>query len=962
MFLLDDLPVNDDINQGYALILPNADMIDTVALQTQTYSVENGAAASLQTSFSTKSGSNKFHGDADYTYASKNIGAAYNVNNKFNTVGGVTYGTPYSTPPLFKQNQVLGSIGGPIIKDKTFFFFSIQRQDADVGGYTTAPETWDPAFITWAHTTFPNSGTATGAFLAPNTRDLGTPTQVLASATANVCGTPATENTPSGPVTYTLPCDMAVYDTGLNMKQAQPFNGTQWFARVDQTFRDGKDRIYAGFERIGQNLGYLADRPLLDGSSPSTTKYASLNWIHVFSPRLLNELHGGNLRGIGGTKLNNGVAGSWPVPGPGGLDTAIGYAYITPFGNVPYAPYTNLEHEYNLRDTVSYTWRNHTIRGGYEWAREDYLENVQWYGRGGFAYFGLGSTIDWISNTLDFSGGLWTISGLTGTYSPQIYGASVLHNGAWADDTWKVRPNLTITAGLRYDNFGNPERYSSSSPFSPLYPGAGSTFQAQALNTTTHVSANAFTGSQDDNWQPRVGFAYTPFNNKPLTVHGGFGLYENALTPSQIATNLPTQPPTRISLGWYRPLDWGDFTTTSAPWGHTFGTGTVGGSFPVYGSAPNGEIYSCPAKTYTLSCLYQVNLNGFAPDVKPEKFLLYSLGIDYELPGHAVAGIGYSGSHGYDLVVGAVGAGPNGVNNADWNLVPGDTTYGNPLWGQLRYTVNGGTDSNFNALILTLKQHYKGFSYQANYNWERSLQWAPTYNDSQDSQTAFWPGIYAAKTYYGPTASDITNSFSFGGGYEVPKLHTDNHILQEAVSGWRISTITVAQSGTPFSVGNTLGGSGNSSSEGGSYAYDNGIYLSGTSGGTPQFPTYQAGLRRKGFDRKAVSESGVFTAADFTNPPGVGSGPVLSQQGANTFRNPGYFNVNMGIAKAFAFPWLGHESSKLTLRGDFINLLNRTNWDPIVNDIQTTGSSSNFGFSSGTNNKRYVQLGSRFEF
>jgi len=347
--------------------------------------------------------------------------------------------------------------------------------------------------------------------------------------------------------------------------------------------------------------------------------------------------------------------------------------------------------------------------------------------------------------------------------------------------------------------------------------------------------------------------------------------------------------------------------------------------------------------------------------VKPEKFLLYSFGVEQQLPGHAVAGVGYSGSHGYDLIVGAVGAGPNGVGNADWNLVPGSATYGNQLWGQLRYTVNGGTSSNFNALILTLKQNYKGLSYQANYNWERANQWAPTYNDSAVGQTAFWPGVYAAKTYYGPSSIDIANSFSIGGAYEVPKISSERHYVNQ-LSGWRISTITVAQSGTPFSVGNALGGGGGASSVGGSYANDNGIYLDGGAGGTPQFPTYKTGLPRKGFSRTQVSKTGVFTAADFSNPAGVGSGPVLSQQGANSFRNPGYFNINASLAKTYAVPWFAGESSRFTMRADFINLLNRTNWGPITTDIQTTGSTSYFGFSSYTMNKRYLQFGGRFEF
>ena len=104
-----------------------------------------------------------------------------------------------------------------------------------------------------------------------------------------------------------------------------------------------------------------------------------------------------------------------------------------------------------------------------------------------------------------------------------------------------------------------------------------------------------------------------------MTIHGGIGLYENALTPSQVASNLPTQPPSRISLSLNNPFGYGDFTTAAAPWGQTYDNQLP---FPVYGQDPSGNVYSCPAKTDTPNCIYSVNLNGFEPNVKPEKFLL----------------------------------------------------------------------------------------------------------------------------------------------------------------------------------------------------------------------------------------------------------------------------------------------------------------------------------------------------
>jgi hypothetical protein len=941
LYLIDDLPVGDDITQGNAMILPNSDMIDQVTLQTQTFSVENGTSASLQIGFSTKSGTNKFHGSADYSYAGKNLAAANNLTNTFPTVAGVMIPTPTKTDPEFHQNQILASLGGPIIKDKTFFFGSVEKQLAGIGQAGAAnTQEWDPAFVAWALTAFPDSGFPKALTFAPNTRDYGGKVATAQDVVPTTCGT--TQTVQADPtLSFNIPCDTPMYDSGLLFNQSQPFNGIQWNVRLDQSFREGKERIYVMYERIDQTLGNLAERPVLDGVTPSQNKYFSVNYVHLFSQSLLNELHAGNLRSINGNQLGNPAAAGIPYY-PQGLDTTNSFAFMQPVGAEPFAAQTNWEHTYALRDTLSYTLHNHTVRGGYQFSREDYFQDSSGiYSRPFYPFF-FTDVFSWISNSTPVGYNLYTIGG-NGLFTPQYYGATVIYNGLWADDTWKVRPNLTITAGLRYDDFGNPKPYSKSGQFSPLFPGTGSTFNEQALGTTTHVAKHAFTDSQSVNFMPRAGFAYTPLKGRHLFVHGGIGLYENVLTPYQIANNLPTQPPERISLYTTSKLPFGDLKTATAPYGYNYG------SFPVFGTDPSGNIYSDAAHT----SVYSANLNGFAPDIKPEKYLNWSLGVEQQLIANIVAGVAYSGGHGYDLVTGASAA--NGGGNVDFNLTPGSPTLRPTTeWGQLNYGRNV-LSSNYNALILTLRQHYKGLSYQANYNWSRALQWAPTFIDSTSGNKYVWPGAYDPKVYYGPSEFDVTNSFSLGGSYEVPKFSSGNYVMNQAVSGWRISTIIVAQTGTPFTVGHT-GYQINGTSV--DYQNDGSNNFDGNGGGTPLFPTYKAGLPRKGFSRKAVSLTGAFTAADFTDPVGLGTVTVHSQQGANTFRNPGYFTVNGGFSKAFRIPHFFNEDAKFILRGDFINLLNRTNWQAIDNDI----ADGPFGYSKNANQKRYLQLGGRFEF
>jgi Carboxypeptidase regulatory-like domain/TonB-dependent Receptor Plug Domain len=951
LYLIDDLPVSDAQVQGQALILPNSDMISEVSLQTQTYSVENGTAGSLQVAFTTKSGTNKYHGAVDYGYASQDIGSAYPVE----------FGAPpYGSKPPFHQNLLLASFGGPIIKDRTFLFGSVAKQDADIVSNSPANPFFTPQFVAWANTAFPNAGPAKGLAFAPNTRDFGGTTTLASTYFPSTCGTlqtvPATVGNDS-PLTYNLPCDTPVFTTGATFDQNQPFNGIQWNVRIDQDFRDGKERLYGMYERIDQKFGILSDRPALDADAPGQNKYFSVNYVHIFDPNMVNEAHFGNLRVINGTSLGEPQAASIPYL-PITVFTDLNFTFTFPFGATPFAAQTNKQHTYAFRDTLNYTLHRHALRIGYQYYRGDvFQDSSQIYSRP-FVPFYFTDSISWISNTVAAGFNLYTIGG-NGSFVPQYYGASSTFNGIFAEDTWRVTDNLTLTYGLRYDDFGNPSPYGGGGVFVPLFPGTGSTFQEQAINTYTKVASRAFPGPMDANFAPRAGFAYSPSKDKSLLLRGGIGLYYNALTPFQIAGNLPTQPPNRISLYTTGIVPYGDFKTATAPFGYNYASVVPG----TYGVAPNGNIYSNPEHT----AVYSANINGFAPHISPDRILSYSFGLEHQLPAHLVLGINYAGSYGFNLLY---GGGSVGGSNVDYNLQVGSPTM-RPVpaggaateWGQVNYGVNG-LSSNYNALIVTLRQTYKGFSYQANYNWSRTLTYAPVESDNSNGTTYYlWKAAYDPKDNdYGRASFDVPNSFSFGGQYQVPNFG-ENRYVSGALANWRIGTLIVAQSGTPFSV----------LEPGTDYQYD-GSPMDGSGNETPALPTYN-GVQRSGFSR-AKAITGEFASAIasntlicsnsatclFSDPPGTGTQPVNQQQGINTFRNLGFFNVNLSVSKGFSIPVPHFDGGmKLYLRGEAINLLNRTNYGPFGNDITNTSTGA-VGSVTTANTKRYLQIGGRLEF
>lgn len=918
LYLIDDLPVMSTTSRGAVTILPNPDMIDQVALQSQTFSVENGQSSSIQTAFTTKSGANTFHGAADFTYTGQFLTAKQEF---------------VATAVAFHRQNVIGSLGGPIWKDRSFFFGSFQvLRSAGAGG---GLDTWiAPEAAAWASTAFPSANGPKMLLLAPPTRVYnGVPelasslypyTPASGSAAASGCGTAATSY---------LPCNLPVLYNGETV-QNNPYNGTQWNVRLDQLFRGGKDRLYGQYIHLDQNQGYLSDRGFFDGNTRSDNWYWSVNYVRVFSPKLINEAHFGAARSWSSGQQDNFAAYSSPVfP----LIFSGGTIQTTFEGDI------SREHTYNVRDTVSWNPGAHSFRFGYQFFRGDSVtDDSALYARPYIPLFT--DPLTFFQDTPLGVVGYYSIGG-NGKYIPQIYGSKVSWNSIFAEDQWKVRPNLTLSLGLRYDNFGNPSKYGANAGnFYPLFLGSGSALVDRVVGVSTKLSGNAFASSQNFNFQPRAGFAWTPDRDRRMLIHGGIGLYEDSVAPSDVAVNLPTNPPNRITFtpsifnpalkGFLDPLPYGDFKTTTAPFGINYPP------VPTYGTDPFGNVYSNPQQT----TVYSSGLNGYDRSLKPQKVLKYSLGTDLQGPAQMVYSIAYIGSYAYDLYYGG-----------DWNLLPGDLIINNGTqmrrtseWGQIEYSTNGLT-SNYSGLLFAVRENYKSLFWQASYTWSHALQDAPNAGQANGSTKQLFAEVYAPKQYYGSSAFDRTNVFSLAGGYEIPHL-SSHALINQTLSSWRLGTIITAQSGTPFTVVNTNSYNPPTASAplGGGYMAD------GTNFGIPTYNGHHHG----GWTR-SQARTGVFNiVTDFSAPANFTVTPHEGNQGASTFRNPGYFTVDANVSKGFKFPWFRGEQATFLLRGEASNLLNRANLGPLGNDTNA----QYFGQSSTGGYPRFLQIGGRFEF
>uniref|UniRef100_E6QIR2 TonB-dependent transporter Oar-like beta-barrel domain-containing protein n=1 Tax=mine drainage metagenome TaxID=410659 RepID=E6QIR2_9ZZZZ len=915
LYLFDFIPLNTEMGgysdtngtghgPGSIPIIPTPDMLQEIALDSTTFSVENGFSSGLQVSMTTKSGSNKFHGDADYTYT----GEPYAAIAPFETT---------QTP--FRRQYVSGALGGPIWRDRTFFFGSYFNQNTATSGgglsYFPAPE-----FISWAQTNYPKSMGINDGF-APNpasratnirTTQLGSDSGLLAPRPVDpgpACGT-------TGGPYPALPCDLPVQDEGAFAAPSTQ-SGAEYDFRIDHTMREGKDRLYASFLRFDQFANAAKIIPTLDGQLPSTGYYLAGNYTHQFTPSLLNQLSVGQTRTVFSFGPTPHSESQLLLPFQFGCFCSAQMNTVFEF--------TYAGHQTYARDAVSWVKGQHNMNFGFQLSyNNETSDNSIVYARP-FLQSNIG-IYDFLRDITNFEL-IYTLSAQNGKFIPQFFGAQTTRLGAYAQDSWKVTSNLVLNYGLRWDDYGNPTVYGTNAePFSNVILGPGSTLQQQVAGAGSFSVKNPYSSARWANFNPRGSFAYTlPKSRHNLVAHGGIGLYEDDLNLNQLVNNIPTQPPTRLSLTLMNNA-WGGANTAIQPV-TSFGTTTVQGP-------PGGNPYGFQFPVITINGFNAKgapldpngnpvigSLNGVYQNLQPQKSLIYNLGFEQEMPAHLVFGLMYSGSHGYDQLV------QTDVNTyAGLDSSPNNQRY-NTDFSQINLFRNDGV-SNYNALIATARQTVGSLTYQASYTWGHALA-DPTENlvDQQNIGAQYTNANY-----------DIRNRFSLLQVYEVP-AHYSSWLMNEALGGWSVSNTVVAQSGSPFTASTTT----DYNQDG--INYDIPLYL----GTKRNFSNSDA-------RKSALTGTSVFgnNATAFTAPPGITEGGR-----ENTFYGPGYFDIDTGVNKKFQLPWLFGEKATLALRAEASNTLNHTNF---TNPNAAYNNGGSFGLVTGAYQHRIIQIGSRLQF
>ena len=976
VYLLDRIPITSTENTGALNMVPNPDMLSEIALQTTTFSVENGATSSLQVDMTSQSGSDKYHGDFDVNYTSK----PFEANPDFSA--GVS---------PFHRKYFMGSIGGPVIRNHTFFFGSIERVDnltasgaqatamsaAGIGAWTTAqykapPAGWNTAGASYAKLfTFAPSGLVNQTTSSTADNYYPNPAYDGGSTKGNKFGVMC-----NNPSSFNLPCSTVVSVQGL-FNQSPGITGQQYNLRFDNSFNQDKDRVYVGYFGVQQNSAYIDPRPAFNTTTPSQSYFFSTGYSHIFTGTLTNQFNAGLNRFWGGGVANPNYA-IFPHGTYFGFLSDNGGFFGGPqqSPDSPYIGADSKEHVLALRDYVNWLKGKHSFRFGFQSNIRNYWQNSSaQYSRP----YGM-----WFSDILEMMQGepdeysLYTIGacGLSaagancaagaGKWISQVYGAQQTQFAGYAQDDWKIKPNLMVTLGIRWDDFGNPGEYGDSAvQYANTFLGSGSTLLSQVAGVNGKVVSQAFTSGQTWNFLPRAAFSWEPGIADKLVVRGGIGIYQDAINLNQITANLPTSTPIRLTLTLHDnaepyggcffcgPSQW---TGTSAVAGEpnpTAITGTQGTAapygipypaIPVTGQLANG------LSTGPGGMVYSANLYGVNPTLKPQSTLIWNFGLEQELPHSIVVGATYTGSNSYNQFYQS-----NAYNNPPGSSLatsaPGYVAPPAPAVGTVQLIENG-LKSNYNALILTAQQRKGSFSWQSSYLWSHALGEQP-----------FNPYLAYG---YGNLATDVKNRFTLSGAYEVAGF--DRGALRAVTHGWTLGAVVIAQEGTPFTV-YTSQDVPNDGDKDGEIDLPNVVFQS------------SGQLKYGGFSRSAyIQTTGVFGGAcggagssgnlyDPKNYPNCPFQTVTTpnaktlegNEAINAFRNPGYQDVDLNLQKKTELPWFGDQKCNLILRVEALNALNRANLEGFGSSV-IIGSATDFGQVQGAQNPRIIQIGARFEF
>jgi hypothetical protein len=590
----------------------------------------------------------------------------------------------------------------------------------------------------------------------------------------------------------------------------------------------------------------------------------------------------------------------------------------------------------NFKDTVTKVYKSHNLRFGGQYTRLAYLDSATWAASANYTF---NNYWDFL-NDAPISESVSGANPLTGVPTDSRKDDRQYIPSFFVQDDWKVRPNLTVNLGLRWDFFAGMTEKNGNNPRLNLGFGAN-TFTSLAIKLK-QPQVDASKG----NFGPQVGFAWSPAQQAgKFVVRGGVGLGFNGLEEA-ITTNTRFDPP---------------FNTNGS---------NFTGSQIIYGTCSNIYEYGClPANPALISGFNAANLpvsgnvglTGIDPKLPTSYVVRYSLEGQYDLGHEWVVTVGYSGSTGRHLPVQY-----NLYNKYASQILSGLVAF-NPIVNSIDWYEDTGI-SNYSAFLVEGRHQFAHtFEADVQYRWGHSSDNGSGPYSEPDYQ--FLPGYN-----FGTSDFDARHMFKMFGVWS-PVIFHNNNLAEKLVGGWTVSPIFNYHTGFPFNP--TFGGIGCTQDSNGNnidvfYAQSGDCNLRpskylGGAGDSNKTSAFQAkpGTPGPNFSRGGqayFAAPGVTYSTPWIGqaPGAPGALPGTPGTARNAFEGPDYSDLDMALTKSFGLPTMKvlGEGGRIEIRANAFNLFNKIN----LANIDTNITDNSFGRAQNALGARTIEGEFHFKF
>ncbi|HXJ41205.1 MAG TPA: TonB-dependent receptor [Bryobacteraceae bacterium] len=868
-FMIDGMENNDISVAGQAFQITLPDMVQETNVQTTNFDAEFGRAGGAVVNVITKSGTNGFHGTASWLLDVTNDDAITNTQ-------GLDPAVTQRGKPLPGTEDIwAGTFGGRIKKDRTFFFAGYQDDRQHSAGSSTASAPSAAGYAT-LNALFP-----TGV----NPR-VDIYRQVLAGTTATsqfadvalASGRPAVQ-----------------FGTAI-IGYSNLIKDRIWSIKIDHRLGE-KDQLSGRYSN-DDNPSFPASvsYPGMNTNYTSKTKNTVVNETHVFTPRITNELRLGYNRidYLFPNDSTNPLGQTLPTYTIAGLPASN----ISTIGVSSSFPQGRLANNYTLQDTVSIVAGRHTIRGGFDFLDQRSRQFAPFPVRGGYSYAASTGFTGFANFVDDFGGSSGSASR---TFGSNVYYPALFRQSYFVSDRWRMSQDLTLTLGVRYENFGN----AINSLRTPAYTGL---FNVNPATLDGPWNKPNSVKPDNNNFAPSLGLAWSPTSargllgklvgEKKTVVRAGYSIGYDSFY-NNIASNAATSSPNINAAN----------TVSTVSTANPRGLPNLSANLPQPGPLT-------PASSQTLASGNLVN----------PYYQKWSFGIQREAPQKLLFDLSYVGTKGTKLymtedlnpvVPASMSILPSGFTSLSQLQAAAGINTGrlDPLQGSRQIRTNGGS-SYFHSFQFEAKRRFADHLFTSvAYTWSKTIDYV---SDPFSTSGINVLALSAVPTVFGGLAREKSVSLIDRPHrvvvsliYDLPILREQKGLVGNVFGGWQLGSIYSIESGVPYTVVNGFDADG----------------IGGANDRPDVNPNGARGVRAVPATASIPSPTGYYN-------PDAGNAPIdpknaqyvvlspnagrTGNAGRNTERTPGVNNFNATLTKNFRIM----EGFHAEFRGEFYNALN----------------------------------------